>query len=261
APVVSAITQNAADVDPNVVGLQIFTGTGVEYSGSASDPKGAALSWQWLYTVNGGAEVVLQKGTGTVAAVSYTYGATTAGNTYVWKLRVSNGTATSESQLTVGVEAPPAAGQGLTFEAESGTIKAPFVATNGYIYQAVQTGTNGGRAAYSFSITNAGSYVIQALVNAPNDAANSFYVNIDAEPQDPSMTWQIPITAGFENRIVNWQGSGTWDNPQFVPRVFTLTQGTHQLIIRGREAGTQLDRFAILKVPQAPQGLRVVASP
>jgi len=75
------------------------------------------------------------------------------------------------------------------------------------------------------------------------------------------MVWQIPITSGFENRIVNWQGNGTWDNPQFVPKVFNLTGGLHQLIVRGREANTQLDSFALLRVPQPPQNLRIPPAP
>jgi hypothetical protein len=262
APIVSPITQNAADVDPNVAGFQIYEGTVVQYSGSASDPNGDALTWQWIYTVDGGSEVVFQSGAGPVPAISFSYRTGMGGSTYVWKLRVSDGTATTESLLTVGVQAPPVAGQGLTLEAELGVISAPFVATNGYIVQSTQTGvTNGGRATFSITITNAGSYVIQALVNAPGDGANSFYLNIDTEPQDPSMIWQIPITSGFENRIVNWQGSGTFDNPQFVPKVFNLTGGLHQVIIRGREANTQLDRFSLLRVPQPPQNLRIPPAP
>src|SRR5262249_17533131 len=142
----------AADVDPNSAGMQIYTGTGVEYSGSASDPNGKPLTWQWLYTVNGGAEVVFQSGSGAVPAIAYIYGAGAAGSTYGWKLRVSNGQATAESQLTVAVIAPPTAGQGLTIEAESGTLSAPFVSANGSIAQTVETGvTNGGRAVYTFT--------------------------------------------------------------------------------------------------------------
>jgi hypothetical protein len=152
---------------------------------------------------------------------------------------------------------------GLSFEAEAGTITDPFIVTSGTIYQTSQTGaaTGGGRATYNFSITNAGDYVVEAVVSAPSDAENSFFVNIDAEPQDPFMVWQIPITTGFETRTVSWQGNGTWDNPQFVPKVFALTAGTHQLIIRGREMNTRLDRITIKSMlsplPQPPSGLRI----
>jgi len=262
APVVSPVIQNAADVDALTAGLQVYTGTAVQLTGSATDANHDPLTWQWIYTVNSGAEVIAQSGSGSVAPMNYVYPTSAAGSTYVWILRVSDGQVASQSQLTVGVEAPPPPPGSLTFSATSGSITAPFVVNGTYISQPSQTTvTTGGRAAYTFTITNAGSYVIQGLLNAPSDAANSFYVNIDAEPQDPSMVWQIPLTSGFENRIVNWQGAGTYDNPQFVPKIFSLANGTHQLIIRGREANTQLDTISFIKLPPAPQNLHVVAAP
>jgi hypothetical protein len=263
-PVVSAITQNGADVDPNAAGLQIYAGSEVQYSGSAYDPNGYPISWQWSYTVNGGSEVVLLSGTGTVASVTFNYTAGTAGNTYVWQLSVSDGYATTQTNLTVGVEAPPLPACDLTFSATSGTVTAPFVVSSNYIYQPVQTTvvSNGGCASYSFTITNAGNYVIQALVNAPNDGANSFFVNIDAEPQSPTMIWDIPLTTGFEQRIVSWRGNGTDTDNQFVPKIFSLTQGAHELIIVGREAYVQLETLYVLKVPPAWQsGLHIVSVP
>ncbi len=261
-PVVSAVSQNAADVDPNMTGLQVLTGTSVTYSGSASDPNSDPLTWQWIYTVNGGSEVVYASGSGAVSPASYTYPSAAAGSTYVWTLRVSDGQVSSQSQLTVGVEAPPPPPGTLTFEAESGSITSPFVVSGGAVSQGSQTGvTDGGRAAYSFTLTNAGDYVIQAVVNAPSDAENSLYVNIDGEPTDPYDVWQVPITSGFQTLLVNWQGGGTFDNPQFVPKAFTLSAGTHTLIFRGREANTQLDKFSILKLPSPPQNLRVISSP
>jgi hypothetical protein len=259
APTVSPINQNAADVDPIAPGLQVFEGTTVQYSGSASDPDGDPLTWQWIYTVNGGPEVVLQSGAGTVAPASFSYGIGTAGSTYLWKLRVNDGQATSESQLAVGVKAVPVVVGSLSFEAESGILTAPFVSAGGSISQSTTTDlASGGRAVYSFNLTNAGNYVIQALVNAPSLTENSFYLNIDAEPQDPAMAWDVlPPTVGFENRLVSWRGTGTADANQFVPMIFNLAVGTHQLIIRGREANTQLDRFTIFKLPSPPPNLRV----
>jgi hypothetical protein len=165
------------------------------------------------------------------------------------------------SMSGTGVNPPPALST--TFLATSGTITAPFVVTSGlvgtnYISQSVETGvTNGGQAVYSFIITNAGSYVVQVLVNAASDSANSLYLNIDAQPQDPAMIWDIPITTGFEQNLVSWRGNGTSDNDQFVPQIFNLTAGTHQLIVVGREANVQLQNITILPTPSAPQNLRI----
>ncbi len=261
-PTVSTIGQNAVDVDTTLPGFQIFEGTVVQYSGSASDANGDPLTWQWIYTVNGGAEVVFLSGTGTVTPASFSYGSGTAGRTYVWKLRVTDGVLTSETQLTVGVKAPASVGGNLNLEAESGVLSAPFVIANGVVSQAITTDlAGGGRAVYTFTVTNAGTYVIQAFVNAPSLTQNSFYVNIDAEPQDPAMAWDIlPPSTGFENRLVSWRGSGTADANEFVPKIFNLGLGTHQLIVRGREANVELDRFAILRVIMPPQDLRIVPS-
>jgi len=138
--------------------------------------------------------------------------------------------------IDVNAPAPP-----LSFAASAGTITAPFTVVNGVVSQAVETGvTTGGRAVYNVTITVPGDYMISTVVNAPSESANSFYVNIDGEPTDPTMIWDIPVTTGFTNRLVSWRGKGNSSNSQYVPIVFTLSAGTHQVIVRGREANTQL---------------------
>ena len=129
-------------------------------------------------------------------------------------------------------------------------LTSPFVFNNNCTYQPIETDTpsGGGRMGWQFTISQAGSYVIQAQVDAPRNDANSLFVNIDAEPQDPYMIWDIPITSGFESRTASWRGNGTFDNNEFVPQVFNLTQGSHQLIIRGREAWTSLQSLTIVRV-------------
>ncbi|HWQ90589.1 MAG TPA: hypothetical protein VN673_02875, partial [Clostridia bacterium] len=227
-PVVSTIASSVADSNPNAAGLQVRAGTAVSYSGSATDPQSLPLTWQWVYTVNGGAEVVYRSGSGSVAPASFTYPTTSASSTYVWKLRVSNGTTSAEQSLTVGVEAQPPVVAGPVFEAESGVITAPFTVASGIVSQASETSLNaGGRAVYSFSVTEPGSYVVRALVNAPGDGNNSLFLNIDGEPQDPSMICDIEITSGFEPRFMGWRGNGTFDKNEFVPKAFNLTAGTH----------------------------------
>jgi hypothetical protein len=150
---------------------------------------------------------------------------------------------------------------GMSFQAEAGTVQAPFVSSGGVISQASETGlSSSGRAAYLFSVPTAGNYVVNILVNAPSEARNSLFVNIDAEPVDPGSICHIPVTSGAQTRTVSWQGNGTFDNPQFVPKVFSLSAGTHELIIRGREGGVQIDSISITTpaaAPQPPTNLRV----
>lgn len=156
---------------------------------------------------------------------------------------------------------------GLTFNAGSGVIGAPFVNSGGIISQATETGvSDGGRAVYAFTITNAGNYTVQAVVEAPDDAGNSLFINIDAEPTDPQMIWHIPTATGFQTQTASWQGNGAYNAPQFSPKVFSLGAGTHQLIIRGREANVRLQSVSIVNqsstsTPPTPAGnFRFVSS-
>jgi hypothetical protein len=182
----------------------------------------------------------------------------------------SSTVASAAANVTVAAGRPPS---GLTFAADSGVISAPFVATNGTVFQSVATEvTNGGLAVYSFDIVNAGNYLVSAMVDAPAVGENSLYVNIDAEPTDPLMIWDIPVTTGLTSRTVSWRGNGTGDPAlaQFSPKVFTLSAGTHQLIIRGRAANTTLGTISIAATPPTIQiqtaaggsvGLSIVGQP
>ena len=90
----------------------------------------------------------------------------------------------------------------VTFAADSGTISTPLVASDGKIDQPVGTDlAKGGEAAYSFNLPNAGNYVVSAMVLAPNEGQNSFYVNVDAEPIDPLTIWDIPISPTLTSRV------------------------------------------------------------
>lgn len=263
-PSVSAISANASDVAPGTAGFQIYGGTVVQLSAIAANNQ----AYQWSYTVNGGLPVKYQNGSGAVAPASFTYSTNTIGNSYIWTLTVSNGLASAQAMFALSVVATPTNTPGLVFAAQLGQIAAPFVTastvvngiTNNYIYQPLQSTevTNGGSATYNFTISNDASYVIQAFVNAPDGGVNSFFVSIDDQPQNPSMVWDVTPTSGFEQRFVSWRGAGTDTANEFVPKYFKLTAGSHQVIFRGREANTQLSRFAILQVPPKVTGLHTV---
>jgi hypothetical protein len=150
----------------------------------------------------------------------------------------------------------------IEFEATSGVITGPFITTNGCLFQPIQTDvTQGGCASYSFTITNPGNFVVVVRVDAPNSSANSLYVNIDAAPQDPTMIWDIPRTTGFTNQVVSWRGTGTPERRLLARKAFSLSSGDHQLIIRGRDAGTKLAHISVCRIPASPMNLRIVAVP
>lgn len=135
----------------------------------------------------------------------------------------------------------------LTFAADSGTLTAPFLAVGGIVSQSLLTSLLGsGEAIYNFTIDIPGNYLVSASLNAPSGSQNSLYINVDGEPTDPLMIWDIPVTSGFTNLTATWRGNATSSGPpQFAPKVFNLTAGTHHLYVRGREPNVQLQSFAI----------------
>jgi hypothetical protein len=144
----------------------------------------------------------------------------------------------------------PGIGQG-AFAVGTGTINPTSALVNGSLettttdYTLATTFT----ATYSVNIKTAGHYTINALVNAPDQGSNSFVIDFDAPPDATTAIWDIPLTAGFETLTVAWRGSdNTAGDPaadQFLPKVWNLTAGTHQLIVRGREAGAEMQKMEL----------------
>jgi hypothetical protein len=128
--------------------------------------------------------------------------------------------------------------------AAAAKVTAPLVLKEGALVQADRTDLpEGGKAVFEFTVAKAGTYYIHALVDAPGEDANSFYLSIDGPPTDPLMIWDIDVTNGFEERLVNWRGKGEPESPEFRPRRFELTAGAHQLILTGREPTARFKSF------------------
>jgi hypothetical protein len=246
-PIVSAGTDLKVHLPTNSVTL----------NGSAADPEGGSLALNW-HQVNGPGTVLFNSPASAVTAAAFP----TNLGIYILRLSANDGTnsASADVRVTVNAPVPPAVA---SFEAESGAITSPFSVAGGAIAQSVETYlVAGGRAVYQFTLPASGTYTISALVNAPSTAADSFYVNVDSEPTDPYMIWDVsPLTSGFESRSVSWRGNGTWDANEFAPKVFTLSAGQHSLIVIGREAHAALDRLEMRSVgtaPSPPTNLRLV---
>ncbi|MEO6568821.1 MAG: hypothetical protein ABIO94_08660 [Opitutaceae bacterium] len=115
-------------------------------------------------------------------------------------------------------------------------VKAPFVLKDGVLSQPATTGlSDGGKAVITFSVPKAGDYVILGIASAADEESNSFFFNIDAEPEDPLGIWDLEVTNGFEERVVGWRGSGDAAAPEFLPKIFKLTAGEHKINLVGRE--------------------------
>ena len=102
-------------------------------------------------------------------------------------------------------------------------------------------------------------------LNAPNTASDSLFIDFDQEPTTPTTIWDVQtLTNGIETRTVSWRGTGTFNAPQFNPKVWNLKAGEHTLYIRGREAGMQVDAITIVpqpssEPPTAPNNVRVIS--
>src|SRR5690242_1593100 len=75
--------------------------------------------------------------------------------------------------------------------------------------------------------------------------ADSLCVIFDAAPTDPTMIWDLPVNSSATSQYISLRGNGTSTSSQYSPKVFTLSAGTHQLIVRGREPNTQLGTITI----------------
>lgn len=155
-------------------------------------------------------------------------------------------TAQEPAKPAAAAPAPTAEKQISVTEAK---ITAPLVLKAGAISQPDQEELDrGGKAIFKVNVPKDGTYVIAAVVNAPAEDANSYFINFDKQPEDPLMIWDIPLTNGFQERIVSWRGNGDANYDEFTPKKFKLTAGEHTLILIGREAGTELKSIALRPV-------------
>lgn len=210
------------------------------------DPSSATNATYRLYQSTGaGPFGAVQVGIAGVTA-TVTYDATVKNQWYVTAYSTNYAPPETPPSNILVRDPPPPVLPDLSFEAEAGSIIAPFYVSGASIQQDIQTtvAADGGRASFQFTITNAGTYTVSALVNAPDGGSDSVFLNIDLEPGDLNV-WAIPNTIGFESRTVRFAGE-TNDH------IFALTAMQHVLIIRGREAGCQLDRITIAPTAVTP---------
>ena len=165
---------------------------------------------------------------------------------------VNDGAAQNNSvsrTFSVTVGTPPTLT--LFIEAESGTLTSPmqsFADANASNGQAVHTSTaEDGAAAFTFNITQAGTYRVWCHSLCVDAGSDSFYVSMDGGTQDvydPAQNAASP----------NWQWSTLKGRVVGDPWLFTLSAGNHTLTFWGREADTGLDSFYISNDPNFTPG-------
>ncbi len=148
---------------------------------------------------------------------------------------------------------PPGTCGPLVQEAENGQLFGDFVvgtdasASNGaYVNKPANSGnnysmsSNSHGARYCFTVTEAGKYRIQGFVYGVNGNSNSLYVQVDGQPSDAYL-WDTLVNTSYAADFVSSRGGSD-------PVELTLAAGPHEVIIYNREAGTRLDKLALLRV-------------
>ncbi len=191
-------------------------------------------------------------GQDTSAPYTYTWSSVGAGSySLTAKVTYDSGSTVSSTVANISVSGVSASSI-LTIPAISGVLSLPFTILNSTVVQTVLTDLlGGGTATYNFSVSQAGNYCVSALVSAPNSGENALYVNVDAQPTDPLMIWDIPKNSGFASAIVSWRGNGN-GNPatdQYQQKAFNLSAGSHQLVIRGKDANVALKTLYVYAAP------------
>jgi hypothetical protein len=173
-------------------------------------------------------------------------------------VRASNGVNPDATQ-SFTVTVTEVAAVKVWFEAESGTLHAPMVAAQSALASSGQyilapngagnifdSALSGGYANYTFTVPEAGNYVIWGRVLAATGGDDSFYVSMDGGVY---ALWDTVIST-----VWAWDQVNNRDVAD--PVVYSLTAGQHTLIVKQREGGTKLDRLLITNDLQyVPQGL------
>ncbi|MCB0091528.1 MAG: putative Ig domain-containing protein, partial [Caldilineaceae bacterium] len=170
-------------------------GDSVNLSLSASDADGDNLTFSATGLPNG---ISINTGTGAIAGT-----ATTAGNFDV-TLSVSDGKGGIDSATFTWmvIEQPVSSCGGLVQEAETATLYGDFAvvpdvnASGGQAIgvpvgvRAATTPDATQRVEFCVYVDTAGAYNLNALVYAPSNSSNSFYVQVDGQPT-PAQRWNL----------------------------------------------------------------------
>ncbi len=160
-----------------------------------------------------------------------------------------------------GVEAgaggePALPSSGFYLEAESGELSGGFTigtdaaASAGQFLQAPDEAVpddadSTATARYTFTLAEAGDYLIWGRIYSPDIYTNRFHVQVDGGAR---YLWRISV-----GNI--WYWDDFHDNLQYnEPLRFQLTAGTHELVLGNVAAGARLDRLYITASGDTPPG-------
>jgi hypothetical protein len=132
---------------------------------------------------------------------------------------------------------------GSTFYLTNALVESPFTTNTSAVLQTNEANAfvDSGLAMFGFVLASPQVVSFSCSVNAADEGANSFYFTCNGDPTTPANIWDVvPLTSGFETRTVNQRGlAGT--NTYF----WNLPAGTNFVMLRGREAGTQIKSLTV----------------
>lgn len=142
---------------------------------------------------------------------------------------------------------------GTDFGTTNGLVAAPVVTNSaGFISVTSEYDPGSGLAVYGFSLSLTSVVQVTCYISATNTANNSWFVDMDQIPAGDQTVWDITnLTSGFEYRLINKRGTGTFAVPQYSPMQWSLAAGQHYIVFQGREANTQIKNIALNITPQA----------
>ena len=134
--------------------------------------------------------------------------------------------------------------QTIYVEAETGTRVSPMTvasdtaAANGqYVYS---PSANLGTVSIPVNIPQAGNYTVWCRVLSPDNGRDSLFVQMDGGVEEI-----------YQTALNTWSASWQWSkvNSSGAARTYALSQGTHTLVFRSREASTFLDALYVSNDP------------
>ena len=144
---------------------------------------------------------------------------------------------------------PDPSGRLVRIEAESGQLGTPMAVFTGPSESWVDTSSYSqlGWTRSTVEIPVSGDYHIWCRVKAPTASNDSFFVMVNAQPEEVFHVYGTPTPPeGTRTSAWTWRRIHVTDGG---PRVHALDQGVHALRFRVREPGTLLDRVVLSSDP------------
>ncbi|MDZ4229974.1 MAG: Ig-like domain-containing protein [Candidatus Veblenbacteria bacterium] len=231
-------------------GAIFVTGANIALSATATDSDGSVSKVEFY-------QGSTKLGEDTTAPYSYTWNSVPNGSYLLTARATDNDSAivTSGSvSITVQAAAPTTFTPGQEVEAEAGVvtnlnlIKNDTAASGGkYVFGSSPDGS----VSFTFAITEAGEYVMDAKVQAPDGSSDSFFVGVNNEVVNGVNaniydTVQTQVTAWVWDSVSLRGSAPDYTSPQYDPKIWNLTTGNYIFTFYRRE-NAKLDKILLKK--------------